>query len=349
MKMKTIVSSLLLTGLAATSQAQLAGHNVILVHGFQADNILNQPASSAEIVQNGESYWSEYWNTHADARLDWDSSERIEGGTAQRLYDDAVTLSLSGLCSTGCVLVTHSTGDLVARYFVENQADWLEANGYQPLNILTSLDFAGAGGGTEIADTVVSVVTSNNAASSLAVSAVEWFMGGTLDSNDDLGVLYDLQPANARNLATASSTIPRLRFAGAGNDYYGLTGGFITGTDDGVVPTHSSCGAVSPKAYDSCSKNVEFDGEKDKGDVNGPSNLFYNHFAVLMGDDTHHNGTIGTQDGVQLTYVDNNFDAGGIDVDFDTKTYDGWFADYLYVKNSKGSTMSEKVYETLNN
>ena len=94
MKMKTLVSSLLLTGLAATSQAQLAGHNVILVHGFQADNILNQPASSAEIVQNGESYWSEYWNTYADARLDWDSSERIEGGTC--LYTH---LTLPTICS----------------------------------------------------------------------------------------------------------------------------------------------------------------------------------------------------------------------------------------------------------
>jgi hypothetical protein len=68
-----------------------------------------------------------------------------------------------------------------------------------------------------------------------------------------------------------------------------------------------------------------------------------------MGNKTHHNGTIGDQTGVQLTYVDNNFNAGGINVDFSTKYYDGWFADYLYVTNSKGSTMSEKVYDTLNN
>ena len=349
MKFKTLLSSLVLTGLAASSQAQLAGHNVILVHGFQPDNVLNQPASSNEIVQNGQDYWSDYWNSRAEARLDWDSSERIEGATAERLYNDAVNLSLSGLCNDGCVLVTHSTGDLVARYFLENQADWLAANGYTPLNILTSLDFAGAGGGTEIADTVVSIVTSNNAASSLAVTAVEWLMGGTLESDQDLGVLYDLQPAAARNLATSPSSVPRLRFAGAGNAYFGITGGFITGTDDGVVPTHSSCGAVDPKAYDSCSKNVEFNGKIKNGNANAPSALFTNHFAVLMGDKTHHNGTIGDQTGVQLTYVDNNFNAGGINVDFSTKYYDGWFADYLYVTNSKGSTMSEKVYETLNN
>lgn len=349
MQLKTLASSLIFAGLAATSQAQLAGHNVILIHGFQADNILSQPASATEIVQNGENYWADYWNARADARLDWDSSERIEAGTAQRLYDDAVNLSISGMCTDGCVLVTHSTGDLVARYFLENQADWLAAAGHQPLNILTSLDFAGAGGGTEIADTVVSVVTSNNTASSWAVSAVEWFMGGTLENDEDLGVLYDLQPASARNLATSPSSVPRLRFAGAGNEYLGVTGGFITGTDDGVVPTHSSCGAVQAKAYDSCSKNVEFNGKIKNGNANAPSNLFTNHYPVLMGSSTHHGGTIGSQDGVQLTFVDNNFNAGGISVDFSTETYDGWFADYLYVKNSKNSTMSEKVYETLNN
>lgn len=349
MKLSTLFPALALAGIAASSQAQLAGHNVILVHGFQPENVLNQPASSNEIVQNGQDYWSDYWNARAEARLDWDSSERIEGATAERLYDDAVKLSLSGLCNDGCVLVTHSTGDLVARYFLENQADWLAANGYTPLNILTSLDFAGAGGGTEIADTVVSIVTSNNVASSLAVSAVEWFMGGKLESDQDLGVLYDLQPAAARNLATSPSSVPRLRFTGAGNAYFGITGGFISGTDDGVVPTHSSCGAVNAQAYNSCSKNVAFNGKIRNGRESAPSTLFTNHFAVLMGDKTHHNGTIGDQSGVQLTYVDNNFNAGGINVDFSTKYYDGWFADYLYVTNSKNSTMSEKVYQTLNN
>lgn len=70
MKLSTLFPALALAGIAASSQAQLAGHNVILVHGFQPENVLNQPASSNEIVQNGQDYWSDYWNARAEARLD---------------------------------------------------------------------------------------------------------------------------------------------------------------------------------------------------------------------------------------------------------------------------------------
>lgn len=349
MKLKQMLTTALLTtGLAAGANAQLAGHNVILVHGFQPDNLYDQPGSDTQIRQNGENYWSDYWNTRAEARFDWNSYDRIEAGTAERLYEDAVSLSQQGLCTDGCVIVTHSTGDLVTRYFLENQEDWLSAAGYEPLNILTVLDFAGAGGGTEIADTAVSTATSNGWFSWAAMEALQAWLGAEIGAND-LGVLYDLQPANARNLAVSPSPVPRLRFVGAGSDYYSLTGGFITGTDDGVVPTHSSCGAVNDKAYDSCSKDIEFDGEIDRDDVNGPGNLFYNHYAVLMGDDTSHSGSVGNQTGVKLTYVDNDFDANGVAVDFETKKESGWFSSYRYVKNSSGRTMSETVYDTLDN
>ncbi len=349
MKIKSLLTCAALTvGMAGAAQAQLAGHNVILVHGFQPDNLYNQPSGDAQIRQNGENYWSDYWNTRAEARFDWNSYDRIEEGTAQRLYDDAVALSQAGTCSNGCVIVTHSTGDLVTRYFLENQEDWLAAAGHEPLNILTVLDFAGAGGGTEIADTAVSMASSNNWFSWAAMEALQAWLGAEV-GQEDLGVLYDLQPAAARNLAVSPSSVPRLRFAGAGTDYFSLTGGFITGTDDGVVPTHSSCGAVNQKAYDSCSKDVAFDGYINKGDINGPATLFHNHYAVLMGEDTSHSGSVGAQTGVRLTYVDNNFDANGIAVDFNTEKVNGWFWDYRYVKNSSGRSMSETVYTTLDN
>jgi len=60
------------------------------------------------------------------------------------MYDQAVVMSQNGLCSNGCVIVTHSTGDLTTRYFLAHQEDWLAAAG-----ITAVLDFAGAGGGTE--------------------------------------------------------------------------------------------------------------------------------------------------------------------------------------------------------
>lgn len=338
---------------AGQTQAKLAGHNVILVHGFQPGNLTHAPADDAEIVQNGHDYWSSFWHQRADARFDWSSTERVEGETAVRLYNKAVELSQSGFCQQGCVLVTHSTGDLVTRYFLEHQEDWLSGNGYQPLNILTVIDFAGAGGGTELADAAVSVANSDSWYTYPMRAAVEAWIGGEL-SPERLGVLNDLQPTVARNLATTPNRIPRLRFAGAGNEYYGVTGAFITGTDDGVVPTHSSCGAVQPLAYDSCSANVTFSGKQES--VSAPNAFYYNHFPVLMGENIHHGGTINDSqiDGL-LTFVKNNFSAG-LNVDFDTYTEEklAWWQlwgegdTYQYVRGSDTRTMSETVYVTLN-
>ena len=105
---------------ALPASAQLAGKNVIAIHGFQPGNLFDGSQSQQQVNQNGESYWSDFWLQHAEARIDWDSNDTIEGGTAQRIYDKISEFSRSGLCDQGCVVVTHSTGDLVARYMLEN-------------------------------------------------------------------------------------------------------------------------------------------------------------------------------------------------------------------------------------
>ncbi len=351
--MKSIKYSLAAAALSfsVNSLAQLAGHNVILVHGLQPDNLQTPPQSQQEVDNNGYNYWSQFWNENSEARFDWNSTGRIEGEIAINVYNKAVELAQSGLCDSGCVMVTHSTGDLVTRYFLEHQEDWLSALGLQPLNILATLDFAGAGGGTEIASTAISVATNNSWYNYPLKAAAQAWLGFEITSAAQLGVLVDLQPTEARNLATTPNAIPRLRFVGNGNAYYGATGGFILGTDDGVVPTHSSCGAANAQAYNSCSNSVAFDGEQTS--VSAPSALMANHFPVLMGQDIHHNGTIGDQVEGLLTYVNNDVNAGGLQVDFAThtkSTSSWWSGDYTYqyVTGSDQDNMSAIVFNALN-
>ena len=142
---------------AGTAQAQLAGHNVILVHGFQQQDLANPPANLQEVKNAGEDYWRTFWLSRAEARIDWGSDGRVEGGIAQQAYEQMRQISQQGLCNDFCIVVSHSTGDLVTRYLLENQARWLQSEGLQPLKILATLDYSGAGGGTELANLALSL------------------------------------------------------------------------------------------------------------------------------------------------------------------------------------------------
>lgn len=339
------LSSLFGLGLSITANAQIAGHNVILVHGFTPDHLINHPDAEAVKVR-GESYWSDYWGQHAEARLDWPSHKRIEGGIATALYNQAIEISKAGTCNQGCVLVTHSTGDLVARYFLENQDVWLDAAGLAPLNIIASLDFAGAGGGTEVADLAISVANSDNWFNSAAKNAVETAFGVPV-SMDNLGVMQDLQVNVARNTATAPNNIPRLRFVGAGSDFLGVTSPFITGKDDGMVPSHSACGASANVDVESCASDVAFDGALTS--MSAPGDFYHNHYPVLMGDGTSHSDTINNKTNQTLTIANNQFNAG-LNVDIKSHVASSWYwwYDYRYVNNSDNKAMSEVVFNSLN-
>src|SRR5690554_5270338 len=142
---KTALAVALTGGLfAGTAQAQLAGHNVILVHGFQQEDLANAPANFQAIKNAGEEYWRTFWLSRSEARIDWGSNGRIEGSIAQQAYQQIKEISQNGLCNNYCVIVSHSTGDLVTRYLLDNQARWLQADGLQPLKILAAIDYSGA-------------------------------------------------------------------------------------------------------------------------------------------------------------------------------------------------------------
>lgn len=351
---KMAVSACIITGgmlAALPASAQLAGKNVIAIHGFQPGNLMSGEQTDQQVSQNGENYWADFWLQHADARIDWDSNDRIEDKTAERIYDKITELSRAGFCNDGCVLVTHSTGDLVARYMLENQTHWLEAQGLQPLNILAAIDFAGAGGGTELAD--VAIQAANNDAWYMwpMKEASEAFLGFELQPQN-MGVLHNLQPSVARSMATSVSYVPRLRMVGAGSEYGGVTKPFITGSDDSVVPLHSACGAADNGSYDSCLPDLAMNGKVENKPA--PSSFYPSHYPLVMAEGAGHGATISNATGNVMTASTSNYSAGGLTMNLTLEQREelAWWQlwgqgdKYTTIKSSKSQSMSAVVYNS---
>lgn len=340
--------------LAGPAQAQLAGHNVVLVHGFQQEDLANPPADLQAVKRAGEDYWRTFWLARSDARIDWGSDGRIEGNIAQQAYQQLRQISQQGLCNDYCILVSHSTGDLVTRYLLENQARWLQAEGLPPLRILATIDYSGAGGGTELADLALSIAYNDSWYNWPLKAAVQAFTG-IEPKPGKLGVVNDLQTNAARNLALSPNSVPRLRFVAGGSSYGGITKPFIAGKDDGVVPVHSACGATTANGIDSCSNSLSMAG-KVTGQT-GPGALWYNHFPVLMNEGASHSGVLGSETGNTSVPVVNNTTLNGLRVDFASRSYTQrawwqWWGSgdrYLEVPGSDQTDMSTLVYTTLNN
>jgi hypothetical protein len=351
-------SSLMLA--ATMSNAQMSGHNVVLVHGLQSAVLFEGQQTDEQLSQGGAAYWDDYWLDKGDYRLDWDTNDRVEGKTAERAYGVVMQLSDANACANGCIFVTHSTGDMVARYLFDNMDTWLEAAGKPALNVLASIDLAGAGGGSELADLAVDLQQNDSWYLAPMKAAVSYFAGGTTTLPENLGTMYDLQVTTARNIATTPNSIPRLRFVGGGDDAYKVTKAFLKGTDDSVVALHSSCGAINARGIDSCSTRVEMNGLVDS--ANGPDGLVYNNYPILQGQGISHAGIVsfyGTTNAVddELAYVRNSFSSNGLNVSFDTYVLDykpwwyGFWASadqYQYVQGSGDKMVSEIIYDTFN-
>lgn len=338
----------LMSLLSWSAHAQLAGKNVILVHGLQTSQLMREQVTDAQVEQEGADYWNEFWNQYADDRLDWSSKSRLGGDTAVRAYNKVIEWAQTGFCREGCIFVTHSTGDLVVRYLLDKQDVWTQAAGLPELNVLAVLDFAGAGGGSELADLAIDVADGGSLLEWSVSKAVSAYLGFDVTPST-LGVLEDLRPTVARQTATAPSSVPRLRFVGGGTEYFGLTGGFLPGTDDGVVALHSACGGNAIAKVDSCVNYRALDGKASS--VRAPSGLWHNHYPVLMGKKTHHGGTVRQQTGVELAYVNANFNAAGVSLALDTQSRtSGWWLwknTYHTVKNSAGRSMSQVLVSSI--
>ena len=354
---KTLVAMLLALAVAGmfitAAPAQIAGHNVLFIHGFVPEDLINNP-SDEEIY--ARRIHSSYFRERSEGFLNWSSAERVEGRISEQLFEQAKVYSEQGLCDDGgCVLVTVSTGDQVARHFIENQAAWLENAGYKPLNIIATLDFVGAGGGTDMADLAVGAAFLP--AATKTIVALAFGLSQDLNNYNNLGVINDLTYNGARSLSMEPNDIPRLRFSAGGNgglDTLNPMSQLIRGEDDTLIPASSSCGASSPAGIESCSDYVNYDGKR--GNYNGPDGLLYNHFPVLMAADYSHYTLADDEHKGRATYVYNNFNAG-LNVDFDTyiktvtrKWWQFWIetGTWQYVTDSDTKSVVRLVYETLN-
>jgi len=337
-----LLASLLFSG-AAT--AKLNGKNVVLVHGFQADDLSSRPGASAQQT-NANNYWSAYWGSRSERTLYWPSHERVTGKIKDTIRTQFRSIESARTCANGCVFVTHSTGDLVLRDALTRLGQWgINQNNFK---VIAVLDFAGAGGGTEMADVAVNVANGSGVVNSVQRAAVRTFLGFN-PTPSTIGVLNDLRPGNARQIARSNNAFPRLRFVGEGTEFLGVTKGFIKGGDDSVVPLHSACAASNNGAYDSCSRSVRVNGQVRSS--NGPSSLFFNHYAVLMGESTAHSEAISTARSGDFTTVTNNT-TKGVRLDFSTTTerkWWSWFYRVRLVRNGSSKSMSANVYDTLNN
>ena len=345
---------------ATTATAQLAGHNVILVHGFIINDLV-QPPTMSEILTRRK--LSTFWQDRAEGYLNWSGAERLEGGIAKMVFEQAKTYAAQGLCDNGCVLVTHSTGDLVARYFMQNQENWMRNAGLKPLNIIATIDYAGAGGGTDLADVAVAAANSEYVPEPMKWAA-GMVLGLDLDVTDykDLGVVIDLQTSVARSHAMAPNSVPRLRVSANGGDLTEvgmgqvrtITKTIIRGADDTVVPAHSSCGASAPYPFLSCSSKIDYSGKR--GTVYGVNALLKNHFPLLMAANYDHFNITKDENHGMVTYVLNDFVAG-LKVDFQTYTKTvnrNWWelwkeaGTWQYVKDSDKKSLTSLLYQTFN-
>ncbi|WP_394212662.1 hypothetical protein [Enterovibrio calviensis] len=349
MKRFIAMLSLAAATFSVSTFAAIGQHPVVLVHGLQPAQLQARPDATA-VRADGEVYWQEYWLTHADVRIDWPSHERIAGKIASDYaWPKLKQLAQSNTCVNGCIFVTHSTGDLVTRYILDNQENWLLNEGLTPLNIISTFDFAGAGGGSELADLAVNIAEGGgvlNASLRLAISL--WL--GDIPNSSNVGVLNDLKVSNARQIAPfPDGRVPRVRFVGDDSEYFGLTSPFLPGHDDGVVSSHSTCGASRAGSFGSCSTSVAFDG-KVAYQSNGVSSFMPRHYPMLMGSGYGHGELIGDRhQGKVTTARKSAVLANGQSISVATQDKWSWWkwATYRHVNGSDDHTMSELVADLL--
>ena len=334
--------------LSASFGAVSKEYKTILIHGLQPQQLINAAGSNVE--SDGASYWSSYWGRLSDERIDWPSYERIEGKIATDwIWPKLKQFSESKLCEAGCVLVTHSTGDLVARYIIDNQENWLTNAGLEPLNIVATFDIAGAGGGSELADIAVSALTGAADWSSVVDRALKWWLGS--DVTEAVGVLHDLKVNNARRIAPVPDVrAPRLRFVAEGDDFFGATKLFLKGKDDGVVALHSSCGASAVESFESCSRSIATDGQITS-QSDGVQGFMPYHFPMIMSDNYSHNNIRNAAHKGNVTVANHTAQIGGRAVSFqivnESSGHWFWKKHYRFVANSNNLSASELIYSAI--
>jgi len=354
-----------MTSVFATNvSADLGGKKVILIHGFDPFQLIFSPQD------NGKADSVTYWDGASnDLKTDtaglsniiyWPSTKRLMGsdGIISIVQPQIAALLEAGHCDDQCVIVTHSTGDLVSRYLLKNKTSLFGSLAGR-FKVAAVVDLAGAGGGTELANFGVGIANGIDYATKVA-SGIFAFAGFNIEPGLNVGVMTDLQTSVARNHATGGfPSIPHLRVAGTGDEFYGFaTHLLIKGSDDSVVPLHSACGSHKANYYESCSRDLRISG-KVAYEYYAPkfSDLYDYHYPLVMSESLQHNHMQGGKTGNQMTFIEsvaNQYNGGSaatVGLHFQTKNvYEWWdfFSKYRYIKNAKSRSITQVLADSIN-
>jgi hypothetical protein len=360
-RLKYLFCGIAILLVATTVNAQLAGKNVLLIHGFKPQHIITPPTD--EGLADAQASWADFEPLLLDPAttriLYWPSHYRLSGagGIGALITSELKPILTSGFCDDQCVVITHSTGDLVARYMLANKLSLLGSSLASRFKVAAVIDMAGAGGGTELANVAVDVIEGVNTGADILKGLLE-FAGFDFEVGMNPGVLMDLQPSVARNTALNSiSAIPRLRIAGAGSESFGLiTHAIIKGEDDSVVPLHSACGAAADVAYDSCVRDLRMDGRiTSVNKAPSQSQLYDYHYPIILSASTPHNDMNDNKTGHDMTFALSAADqynseitkSINVAVEHETsRVWWDWFRKYRFITGAKEKTVGRVIVDS---
>ncbi|MDN3648819.1 hypothetical protein QWZ13_07840 [Reinekea marina] len=350
--------------LLSMAHADVGGKNVILIHGFNPFHIVSPPSD------NGKADAMNYWKDINPAFvrqggqnsniIHWPSHKRLtgSGGIISIVQPQIQALLNENYCADQCVIVTHSTGDLVARFLVKNKTSIFGSAQASKLKIAAVIDLAGAGGGTELANFGVGISNGVNFGGSIISGLLE-YAGFYFRFGLDVGVMNDLQTSVARNHATNGfPAVPHLRVAGTGSEVFGFaTHPIIHGADDSVVPLHSACGAAYASSYDSCSRDTRPDGKLTYvSKAPSASQLYDYHYPIIMSEGIAHNemqtnktgNTMTSIRSVEATYKNGNAYTQAINIDdYEKREWWDWWSKYRYISGSKSNSVSTMLVNSV--
>ena len=148
---------------------KLDHHPIIVIHGVFLPDLLNPPSCEdlrhrhtgsehaqsdfASLFKANTDPVPDFWDQHLTARIDWSSKDRLDDVIKKNVFPVFRRLSEESICKpNGCVLVTHSTGDLIGSKWLDEGPKMLADAGLENVDIVASFDFAGAAGGVELTE-----------------------------------------------------------------------------------------------------------------------------------------------------------------------------------------------------
>tara|TARA_R110001592_G_scaffold59905_3_gene182002 strand:- start:8071 stop:9267 length:1197 start_codon:yes stop_codon:yes gene_type:complete len=393
--LKPIITLSIALAASSSFAGQIAGKNVLLIQGYWPTHIFADPGDNGKV--DGYRYWetSALYNNgngieyHANGTINeqadpnarilyYDSGRHLEEsdpnklGTGENVANQlkAIFAADPNYCADGCVLVTHSTGEIVMRYVMDANNAGLLGNYASNFKVDAVIEMAGAGGGTKLADIGVDLFEGINNVSTFATDAFNAFFPGDITApSTRIGMTVELQPQVARDLANAASlpAVPHFRIAGSGDEIFApLTHAVIPGRDDSVLPLHSTCGAALEGAYDSCVHDLAMDG-RVKYVSNAPNSYYDYNYPIIMSKNTPHNDMPQKINywsyqnliflpwyvkGHPMTFAlsdANRYKNTGntpIDVDVSYHYEYPWFQKHRYITNASKKSMSEVIMES---